>query len=174
MVPQGRGRTSQTVDPVALLKREHEMILDQLGMIETTLGPRTVRNRALEEPDRDTLRELLRFFTGRIGVHFKREAVLIAALGRVLGRKREEREQLENLLVEHRVMKADAAGIAKQLNGKAASASRGGDADPFGIRSFVRRYRGHLSCEERILFVLAEMRLTAEQKRRVSHRMLQV
>lgn len=150
------------------------MILDQLGMIETTLGPRTARNRALAEPDRDTLRELLRFFTGRVGVHFKREAVLIAALGRALGRKRKEREQLENLLVEHRAMKADAAGMAKRLKGKATSALSEDGADPLGIRSFVRQYRGHLSCEERILFVLAEMRLSAEQKWRVSHRMLQM
>ena len=40
MVPQGRRQTGLTVDPVALLKREHEMILDQLAMIETTRSPR--------------------------------------------------------------------------------------------------------------------------------------
>ena len=174
MALQTRGRKEMVVEPVALLKREHEVILDQLRMIEATIDTRTARSPVLSEPDRGTLRELFRFFTSRVGVHFKREEVLIAALGRALGRKREERERFESLEDEHRALKADAARIAKQLSGKAASNSSPGGADPFGIRTFVRRYRGHISCEERILFVLAEMRLTAEQKLQVSHRMLQV
>lgn len=179
---QGRGQKGMgdmAIDPVALLKREHEMILDQLRMIETIIGPRGAASRGaradtLPKPDRDTLRQLFRFFTNRVGVHFKREAVLIAALSGALRRKREERKQFDGLAEEHRALRSDAAGIAKKLNGKAASASSADGADPFGIRSFVRQYRGHLSCEERILFVLAEMRLTAEQKQRVSHRMLQM
>lgn len=164
----------QPVDPVALLKREHEMILDQLRMIETTIGPRGAKADTLPQADRDTLRELFRFFTNRVGVHFKREAVLIAALSGALRRKHEEHKQSGRLAEEHRALRADAAGIAKKLNGKATSALSEDGADPFGIGSFVRQYRGHLSCEERILFVLAEMRLTAEQKRRTSRRMLQV
>lgn len=176
LVSHRRGRTGPAVDPVALLKREHEMILDQLRMIEAILGPRSAGRRRAEnrpEPDRETLRELLRFFTSRVGVHFKREAVLITTLRRVLGCKPEERDQFDTLLLEHRLLRADAAGIVKKLSGKAARASASG-ADPCGIRSFVRQYRGHLACEERILYVLAAMRLSAEQKLRVSRRMLQV
>lgn len=165
MVAQGRKRTDPSVNPVALLTREHEMILDRLRMIEVTIGSRHATAFALTEPDRETLRELFRFFTGRVGIHFKREAVLVAALSR----NRDEQEQFDGLLLEHRALKADAAGIARTLGQKT-----GGGAVPSGVRSFIRRFRGHLSCEERILFVLAERRLTAEQKLKVSHRMLQV
>jgi hemerythrin-like domain-containing protein len=162
------------VDPVALLKREHEMILEQLHMIEATIGRKSRQGCALLEPGRSTLCELFRFFTGRVGVHYKREATLISALSRVVGRKNGEREQFESLLCEHRTMKADAAGIMKQLVKHTASPSYADGADPLGIRSFVKRFRNHIACEERILFVLADMRLAPEQKQRVSHRMLQV
>ncbi|MBM4121233.1 MAG: hemerythrin domain-containing protein [Nitrospira sp.] len=164
-------------DPILLLKREHEMILDRLRMIETAIAPRAggpllrgmqrVR-RATTEPDRPTLRELLRFFTESTEVHFKREAVLITALNRALGRTQKDRNRFENLLCEHRTLKTDAAGIAKTL-GKSTA-----DADPLRIRSFIELFRAHLSCEERILFVLAGTRLTAEQRLRMSRRMLQV
>jgi hemerythrin-like domain-containing protein len=159
---------------VALLEREHEMILKQLDMIEATIGPKSRKGAALLEPGWDTLRELFRFFTGRVGVHFKREATLIDALNRVVGRAQGERERFESLLLEHRAMKADAAGIAKQLGRKTERMPGANGPNPLGIRSFVKRFRSHIACEERILFVLAEMRLTAEQKLRIGHRMLQV
>ena len=162
------------VDPVALLKREHDMISDQLHMIERAVTSGVRRKRALAPPDRETLRDLLRFFTDRVGIHFDRESVLISALSRSIGPKREECGQLEGLKDEHRALKADASAIIKELNGKGACLSSIERADPFGIKTFVRRYRAHLSYEERILYVLADMRLTNEQKRRISHRMLQV
>ncbi len=40
MVSQGSRRTSLNVDPLALLKREHRMILDRLAMVETAMSPR--------------------------------------------------------------------------------------------------------------------------------------
>jgi len=148
-------------------------------MLETVTGPvaadaRRAGIRVLAKPERKTLRELLRFFTGRVGVHFKREAVLITALRRVIGRRRAERNEFENLLLEHRALKADAGAIAKKLSRTSPSAAEGNGNDPYGIRSFVRHYRDHISCEERILFVLAQMRLTAGQRQRISQRMLQV
>ena len=182
MVPQGRRRTSFTVDPVALLKREHGMILDQLAMIETAMSLRSVGSGVAKGPDRSTLRELLQFFTGRVGVHFRREEVLIADLQRILGRKQEDQEQFQSFLGEHRMLKADATAVMRELRRKRAD---GRDSAVLGnlgglrtlnsaLRALIRRYRGHISCEERMLFVLAEMRLTAEQKRRISRRMLQV
>lgn len=182
MLPRGCARTSPPVDPVALLKREHKGIRDQLGMIEAVIGLRRERTRAAgsrtrseaDEADLDTLRELFRFFTGPVGVHFAREKVLIAALNRTLARGREERKQLEKILLEHRALKADAAGILKQLSRKIASGATGDAIDRSGIRSFSQHYRGLISCEERILYVLAELRLSAEEKQRVSSRMLQV
>ncbi len=169
-----RTRKEAAVDPVALLKREHEMILEQLHMIEATIGPKSKKGAALLEPGRSTLCELFRFFTGRVDVHYKREATLISALSRVVGRKNGEREQFEGLLCEHRALKADAASIMKRLSKHTATPSVADGADRLGIRSFVKRFRSHIACEERILYVLAGMRLNAEQKQRVGHRMLQV
>jgi hypothetical protein len=152
------------------------MILNHLGMIEAVLGagsgrPHTLPARSLDRPERGTLRELFRFFTSRVGVHFKREAVLIRAVGRTLGRGREAHDQFDHLLAEHRVLKADASRILMKL--KAGGVSRP-SADPYGIRAFVTHYRGHLACEERILYVLAGTRLSVEHKHRVACRMLQV
>lgn len=170
-------RSGALVDPVALLKREHEVIRDQLDMIEAVIGlrrgrTRVARGRVRSKVDGDTLCELFRFFTGPVGVHFAREKVLIAALNRTLARGREERKQLEKILL--RALKADAAGILKQLSRKTASGATADAIDLSGIRSFTQHYLGLISCEEHILYVLAEMRLTADQKLRLSHRMLQV
>jgi hemerythrin-like domain-containing protein len=166
------------VDPVALLKCEHVMIMEHLRMIEAVIEPRRtgqrVTGRELAKPDLVTLRDLFRFFTGKVSVHFRREAVLITTLGRLLGRKREEREWLEGLLSEHRAMKAAAVSIVKTLKGKAAGAAAERGSDPFGIKAFVQHYRKHLLCEESVLFEMAEMRLTGEQKLHAGQRMLQM
>lgn len=160
------------------------MILEQLIMIETTIGPRTTRRGVLTKANRSTLRELLTFFTHRVGIHFKREAMLIEALRKIHERKREERNQFQSLLDEHRMLKADATAVMKKLTAQENKPDGGQALLPeqnnglrtlaAELRTFIRRYRGHVSCEERILFVLADMRLTAEQKQRISHRMLQV
>jgi hemerythrin-like domain-containing protein len=171
-----------TVDPVALLKREHGMILDQLAMIESAMSLRPVGRGEAKRTDRDTLRELLRFFTGPVEVHFKREEMLVGDLQRVLGRKQEGQEQFQSFLDEHRTLKADAAAVMRKLGKKrnggqdAAAVKTPGGLRTLNaeIRSLIHRYRGHITCEERLLFVLAERRLTVEQKRRISRGMLQV
>jgi hemerythrin-like domain-containing protein len=182
MVPQGCRQTSITVDPVALLTREHGMILEQLAMIETAMSPRSVGSGVAKGTDRGTLRELLQFFTGPVDVHFRREEVLVADLQRILGRKQEDQEQFQSFLDEHRMLKADATAVMRKLKRKRADGRESAALKNLGglralnaeIRALIRRYRGHISCEERVLFVLAEMRLTAGQKRRISRRMLQV
>ena len=182
MVSQDRTRTSITVDPVALLKREHRMILDRLAMVDAAMSPRSVGNGTVKRTNRDTLRELLEFFTGPVDVHFKREAMLVGDLRRILGRKPEEQEQFQSFLDEHRALKADATAVMRQLAGKrtggqdaAASKACGGLRTLTGeLHALIRRYREHVACVERLLFALAEMRLTPEQRRRISRRMLQV
>jgi hypothetical protein len=72
------------------------MILDQLAMIETAMSPRAAGSGVAKGTDQSTLQELLQFFTSRMGVHFRREEVLIAALQRILGRKQEKQEQLQS------------------------------------------------------------------------------
>ncbi|NOS79507.1 MAG: hemerythrin domain-containing protein [Nitrospira sp.] len=182
MVPQGCRQASITVDPVALLKREHGMILDQLTMIETAMSPRSGGSGVATGTDRVTLRELLQFFTGPVDVHFRREEVLVEDLQRILGRKVEDQEQFKSFLDEHRMLKADATAVMRKLKRKRADGRDSAASKKLGglrtlnaeLRGLIGRYRGHISCEERVLFVLAEMRLTAEQKRRTSRRMLQV
>ena len=71
-------------DAVALLKREHEMILEQPATIETAMSPRSAGS------------GVAKGVTSRTGVHFKREEVLIAALQRILGRKQERQEQFQS------------------------------------------------------------------------------
>jgi len=158
------------------------MILDQLAMIEAAMGPRAVGRGPAKETERATLRELLQFFTGPVEVHFKREEVLVRNFQRVLGRKQEGREQFQSFLDEHRALKADAASVMRKLGRKRAGGEDSAAVKALGglrtvnaeIRALIRRYREHIACEERVLFVLAEMRLTAEQKRRISRCMLQV
>lgn len=157
------------------------MILNQLAMIEMAISPRSVRRGAAKETDRTTLRELLQFFTGPVEVHFKREEVLVGDLQRSLGRKREGHEQFQSFLDEHRTLKADAAAVMRKLGRKRAAGQDAAVKTLAGlrtlnaeIRALIRRYRGHIASEERLLFVLAEMRLTVEQKRRISRCMLQV
>lgn len=158
------------------------MILDQLAMIETAMSLRSGGSGAAKGTDRGTLRELLQFFTGPVEVHFRREEVLVADLQRVLGRKQEDQEQFKSFLDEHRMLKAAAAAVMRKLKSKRADGRDSAALKNLGglrtltadLRALIRRYRGHISCEERMLFVLAEMRLTAEQKRRISRRMLQV
>ena len=72
------------------------MILDQLAMVETARSPRVAGSGVAKGADRSTLRELLQFFTSRVGVHFRREEVLIATLQRILGRKQERQEQFQS------------------------------------------------------------------------------
>ena len=158
------------------------MILDRLAMVETAMSPRSSGSGTVKGTNRETLRELLEFFTGPVDVHFKREAMLVGDLRRILGRKQEEQEQFQSFLDEHRLLKADATAVMRKLKRKRADGrdlAVSGDPGGLGtlnaaLRALIRRYRGHISCEERMLYVLAEMRLTTQQKRRISRRMLQV
>ena len=158
------------------------MILERLAMVETAMSPRSSGSGAVRGTNRDTLRELLEFFTGPVEVHFRREAMLVGDLRRILGRKQEEQEQFQRFLDEHRALKADAAAVMRQLVNKRTDGQDAAASKAFGglrtltgeLHALIRRYRGQIACEERLLFALAEMRLSAEQRRRISRRMLQV
>ncbi len=178
MLPVGE-RPRQTIDPIALLKREHEVILDQLCRIDILLGPgpeevAETGGRVLAERARAALLQLLGFFTDRMGVHYERERILIAALVRALGAKQAQRERLEDLEREHLSLQAEAGRLLRLLHDNRIGQAPSAEADPARIRSFVRHFGWHLYWEERILFVLAETRLTAKQKVQVGCSMLQV
>ena len=182
MVPQGSRRTSLVVDPLALLKREHQMILERLAMIEAAMSSCSSGSGTVKRTNRETLRDLLEFFIGPVDVHFKREEMLVGDLRRILGREQEAKAQFQRFLEEHRALKAVATAVMQQLARKRADCRRTEGAQACGglrtlteeLHALIRRYREQIACEERLLFVLAEMRLTAEQRRRISRRMLEV
>ena len=182
MVPQGSRRTSLVVDPLALLKREHQMILERLAMIEAAMSSCSSGSGTVKRTNRETLRDLLEFFIGPVDVHFKREEMLVRDLRRILGREQEAKAQFQSFLEEHRALKAVATAVMQQLARKRADCRRTEASKAYGglrtlteeLHALIRRYREQIACEERLLFVLAEMRLTAEQRRRISRRMLQV
>ncbi len=158
------------------------MILDRLTMVETAMSPHSTGSGVVKRTNRETLRELLEFFTGPVDVHFKREAMLVSGLRRIAGRTQEEQEQFQRFVDEHQALKADAAAVMSQLASKrpagqdeAASKACGRSRTLDGnLQALIRHYREQIACEERLLFALAEMRLSAEQRRRISRRMLQV
>lgn len=171
-LPGRRPFLGHAVDPVALLAREHQVILDRLHLIDVAVAPRPAARAATL--DRATLRELLDFFTDRVSVHFKREAVLITALSRALSGSGNGREGFESLLAEHRALKAAALRLAGRLDAGRGRAAAVPAADLARIKAFVRHYRTHIAWEERILFVLAQARLTDEQRAKIGDRMLAV
>lgn len=181
MVSPDSSRTRFAVDPMALLKREHRMILDRLVMVETAMSDPSTRTGGVKRTNRETLRELLTFFTGPVDVHFKREAMLVDHLRKTSEGKQEE-EQYQSFLEEHRALKADAMAVKRRLARKqdreqdtaAATGSGGLRALTAELQALIARYREQIACEERLLFALAEMRLSAEHRRRIGRRMLQV
>ena len=156
------------------------MILDRLMMVETAMRPCSAGSDAATQTNRETLQELLEFFTGPVEVHFTREAMLVGSLRRIFRRKQEEQQQFQSFLDEHRALKADAIAVLRRLarpggQDAAASTACGGLRTLTGeLHALIHRYRELIVCEERLLFTLAEMRFTAEQRRRISRRMLQV
>jgi hypothetical protein len=108
--------------------------------------------------------------------------MLVSELRRILGRTQEEQEQFQSFLDEHRALKADARAVMKQLAKRRTDGQDAAVSKAFGglrtltgeLHALIRRYREQIACEERLLFALAEMRLTAEQRRRISRQMLQV
>ncbi len=158
------------------------MILDRLAMVETAMSPCSSGSGTVKRTNRETLRDLLEFFTGPVEVHFKREEMLVDDLRRVLGRRQEEKDQFQSFLEDHRALKADATAVMKQLARKRTDGQDVAGPKACGglrtltedLHALIRRYRELIACEERLLFALAEMRLTDEQRRRISRRMLQV
>ena len=158
------------------------MILERLAMIEAAMSSCSSGSGTVKRTNRETLRDLLEFFIGPVDVHFKREEMLVGDLRRILGREQEAKAQFQRFLEEHRALKADATAVMQQLARKRADCRRTEGAQACGglrtlteeLHALIRRYREQIACEERLLFVLAEMRLTAEQRRRISRRMLEV
>ena len=139
MVPQGSRRTSLVVDPLALLKREHQMILERLAMIEAAMSSCSSGSGTVKRTNRETLRDLLEFFIGPVDVHFKREEMLVGDLRRILGREQEAKGAVPALLEEHRALKAVATAVMQQLakSGPTVDAQRG-----TGLRRIADADRG--------------------------------
>lgn len=182
MTPLGGNLKITRIDPIALLQREHRVIQERLRAIESLINPTRAGLGELTECQRRMLHELFRFFTGSVRVHFRREAVLISVLERTSMYGPQERGPFDWLVREHHALEADGLRIAKRLNRRTFRASgvtlcrqhKKSGTFRLDLQAFVRRYREHMAWEERILFVLARMRLTVEQKQGTSQRMLEL
>ena len=145
-----------TDDPVALLKNDHKALLGQLGILE--------RFERKQEEIATVLKTILRDCT----VHFKREAILFNALDAKLstgGRS------LHPLIQEHRELKKHVTSLLKQL-----TQSNGVSKLPTTIRQDLRElthdFRAHIHHEEKVVFLLAETRLTKKSQLSVFRKML--
>lgn len=163
--------TLPAVDPLELLKREHEMILGQLSKLEDE-----ARGEAGGGAEgRRRLRAVLRFFTKTIGIHFKREAILFSAMARAMGA---EGYAFRAVACEHHALKEGASSLSRALRLGGRRLTGGSDA---GSRDFRRKvkaftglYRWHIAYEERVLFVTSAMHLGEFEKGRIAGRMLEV
>ena len=145
-----------TDDPLALLKNDHKALLGQLGILE--------RFERKQEEIATLLKTILRDCT----VHFKREAILFNALDEKLntgGRS------LHPLIQEHRELKKHITRLIKQL-----TPSNGVSKLPMTIRQDLRKltndFRAHIQHEEKVVFLLAETRLSNKSQLSVFRKML--
>jgi hemerythrin-like domain-containing protein len=147
-----------TDDPIVLLKNEHTNLLGQIHLLESyDLSP---------EKASHVLKTLLRDSQ----VHFKREAIVLEALGPKLGAGGESLDALKN---EHSEIRQTATTLLKQITRLENQSELWGEAHlrPL-LRRFTKQFRSHIQHEEKVVYVLVRTRLSSEQQRRVAQQML--
>lgn len=162
------------IDPIALLVREHAVIHDRLRLMERAIGSSSGSTAPQSSPDQEVLRDLLEFFTARVQVHFRREAVLTGALARSRKRTASEQQHFEALLGEYRALRAQGAHVTKQLVKHLRRMPEELESDGRAVVALIRQYRDHIRWQESVLFPLAVRRLSRREKMAVGQRMLQV
>ena len=145
-----------TNNPVAFLKNEHKALLGQLGILERMEGGRNEITTVLKTLIRDC------------SVHFGREAILFNELDTKLGAGG---RSLHPLIKEHRDLKKHAATILKELS-QPNRASQGATSIHHTLREFTHHFRAHIQHEEKVVFLLAETRLTKKVQLSVLRKML--
>ncbi len=146
-------------DPLHILRNEHASLLGQLGLLERR--PRAgARTGAL-------LRTLIR----DSAVHFRRESILLGALGSKLGTAG---RSFQVLRAEHRLLQRHAAACLK-VNARRPRTGQVRDAGHrILIHELTEKFRTHIQHEETVVYVLARTRLNVRDRKRIAARMLAV
>lgn len=141
-------------DPIFLLRSEHAALLGQLELLERYL--------LRKAQGADLLRTLIR----DSAVHFRREEILLRALGPKLG---EGSQSMKGLMVEHRDLRRRAAELLKHCyRPKGRSEPRRNAGFRSRLRVFRKQFQEHIQHEETVLYVLARTRLRVRQRRRIA------
>ena len=101
-------------------------------------------------------------------VHFRREAILFNELDTKLGIGG---RSLHPLIKEHRELKNLAANLIKDLT-HTNGVSQVPTSMRRNLRELTRGFRAHIQHEEKVVFLLAETRLTKKAQLRVLRKML--
>lgn len=181
-------RLDKGMMPIALLHREHEIILMRLALLEQAVrllrGSRVLASHYGYREARESLQEQVKFFARAVRVHFKREAILFAALARTLASKG---DKLEGLDSEHSTLTTLAARMREALTrGQGRQSDAPSDPQEVQIprldsqklraasQDYIALFRDHIAFEEKLLLPLAEKRLNDAQKRKIWNRMMDV
>lgn len=147
-------------DPIFLLRSEHAALLGQLELLERYL--------LRKAQGADLLRTLIR----DSAVHFRREEILLRALGPKLGAGP---PSIEDLALEHRDLRRQAVTLWRHGHrAKGGSSSRRHADLRSRLRLFTKEFREHIQHEETVLYVLARTRLRMRQLRRIACEVLAV
>ena len=158
-------------DPLEALRMEHEEIRDVLNKFEGYL-----KKAASAESDEDRnnlinrLSEITAFMDKDLEIHFKREEeALFPVLGNYIG---VETGPINVMLIEHNNCRDLSAGFKVKINGYRSDKNYKGLAD--AGNSLSRLLSEHEDKEDHILFNMAQMHLTQDEKRNIMEKILSI
>ena len=162
--------------PLDILKREHDRILDNLGLLHgaslcLTLGNLTPQS-AIREKGTEHLSKVLDFFDKDVGLHFRREKeILFPALEKHLG---VENSPIQLLLEEHNKVWRWYTRLKKklvELQGEGSEYSAAIPAEVQDITSHIEHFlRGHIKKENEVLLPLAADFLGEDELEEISQK----
>lgn len=155
-------------DPLEALRTEHEEIRDVLNKFEGYLKKAAT---AQSDEDRDNLinrlSEITAFMDKDLEAHFKREEeALFPVLGNYIGI---ETGPINVMLIEHNNCRDLSAGFKAKVNGYRSDKNHKALAD--AGNSLSRLLSEHEDKEDNILFRMADMHLSEDEKRGITEKM---
>lgn len=160
-----------SIDPIAALKSDHEAVravLNNLGgylkKINSVLSD-GLRNNLINQ-----LHEITGFIDKDLEIHFrKEEEALFPVLGNYIGL---ETGPIHVMLIEHKQSRELSAEFKLKINGYPQSI----DFKPIIDigNSFLRLLSGHIDKEENILFNMADIQLSKDEKHSIMVKMLDI
>ena len=158
-------------DPLEALRAEHEEIRDVLNKFEGYLKKAAS---AKSDEDRNNLinrlSEITAFMDKDLEIHFKREEeALFPVLGNYIG---VETGPINVMLIEHNNCRDLSAGFKVKINGYRSDKNYKGLAD--AGNSLSRLLSEHEDKEDHILFNMAQMHLTQDEKHNIMEKILSI